>query len=399
MPRKMHPEFGTVNERVFPAVALDDQLQTWLEQFKARKLLHDFLVENDTLALWRPWIEGQTPEEFFGGQPSSERITYSHRLFRRVQRKLDEIGYGHGALHPRNIFLRQGGFELVDAMFNRVRLNPLAVPQDDPWLWGPCVPMGWTLKDWDRVSLLRTAALLAQNPSTWEKPMPIAQAAEMCRRWADELIGSAASSDDFIPVVREAAALLPAIVEAVFELPVFPLEEKLDALVARQGHDRMLRQRDEENLADLAAKYGLGSDQFGRRLRVWMLLSGYQQETELRFLAWELLKAGLFGEKLVSARACAAAERTFTHYGVDSKEAEVFVQQLLSQAAWYDERREAEKCRQFLAGHLESASEAPDEATADDLAKDFAEESELPPDVARRLVDLEIERRLLGLTR
>jgi hypothetical protein len=401
MPKKEHPEFGTVNERTFPAAALDGRLRATLEDFKKRGLIRGYRIEDEALTLWRPWIEGPTQDEFFRGLTGGDRSNFSRQLFRRAERKLNENSYGHGALHPRNIILRQsGGFELVDAMFNRLLLNPLAVSRDDLWLWGPCVPKGWTLKDWDRVSLLRTAAILAQSPSTWEKPIPTEQATEMCRKWAEELIRSANPTDDFIPVVREAVALLPTIVDAVFEPPVFPLEEELEALVTRQGHDRMLRRRDEVRLADLAAKYGLGSDQLDRLLRVWMLLHGYQQETELQFLAAELLKAGRYGEtQLVSARACAAAERAFTHYGVDSKEAEGFVQQLLFQAAWLDERQAAEKCRKFLAGHLESVSDAPNEATADDLAEDFAEESKFPPDVARRLVDLEIERRLLGLTR
>ena len=222
----------------------------------------------------------------------------------------------------------------------------------------------------------------------------------MCKQWADDLIQSAPAGADFIPVVLEAVALLPAIVDAVYEVPVFPLEETLEALVARQDRDRMLRQQDQESLVNLAAKYGLSGARIDRRLRVWMLLRGYRQETELRLLAGELLKAGLYGEtQLVSARACAAAERTFTHYGVATKEAADFVQQLLSQAAWYDERQAAEKCRQFLTGHLEIASKAPDEETVDDLAEDFAKEAKIPSDVARRLVDLEIERHLLGLTR
>lgn len=401
MSRKVHPKFGAVSERVFSAVALDEQMWADLETFKAEKLLLDSRVENDTLTLWRPWIEGQTQDEFFRGLQGRDRANYSHQLFRLLQSKLEGMGHSHGALHSRNIILREGGgFELVDAIFNCVRLNPLAVAQDDPWLWGPCIPKGWNLKDWDRVSLLRTAALLAQNPSVWEKSMPAEQAAEMCRQWADDLIQSTPAGADFISAVREAVKLLPKIVDADFEPPVFPLEEKLEALlVARQGQDRMLRERDEESLVDLAAKHSLDSDQLSRRLRVWMLLRGYRQEAELQFLAGELLKAGLYGEtQLVSARACAAAERTFTHYGVDPKEAESFVRQLLSQAAWLDERREAKKCRKFLAEHLKPTSAPPDEEKAKYYAEDFAEEAKLPPDVARRLVDLEIERRLLGLT-
>ncbi|HSK75295.1 MAG TPA: hypothetical protein VLQ45_02470, partial [Thermoanaerobaculia bacterium] len=298
-------------------------------------------------------------------------------------------GRGHGALHPRNIILRQSGFELVDAIFNRARLSALSGPGKDSWLWGPCVPEGWDLEDWDLISLLRTAALLAQDPLTWRKLRPAEEAAEMCRKWAEDCIRFAPAGADFIASVRQAVALLPVIVK----VSVFPLEEKLASLAARQGPDHMLRQGDEDNLLDLAARFGLGKEQFDQHLSVWMLLNKYQKESDLRFLAGELLKAGLHGEKLVSSRACAAAERTFTHYGVDAKEAAGLVQQLLAQGAWLDERRAGEKCRQFLA----TVSEHPDEEGIDDLATDLAEKLRASPEIARRLVDLELERRLLGL--
>jgi hypothetical protein len=240
MPRIEYPEFGLVNERSFPAAALDAGLRGSLEDFKRWGLIHEYRVENGTLTLWRPWIKGQTQDEFFRWLPNTERINYSHQLFRRVQRKLEEIGCGHGALHPRNIILRQGGgFELVDAIFNRVRLNPLAVMQDDPWLWGPCVPKSWTLKDWDRVSLLRTTTLLAQNPATWEKPIPTEQAAEMCRKWADEFIQSAPAGADVIHVAHEAVALLPALLDATFELPPeAPPAKQAELIETRKGKTR-----------------------------------------------------------------------------------------------------------------------------------------------------------------
>lgn len=396
MPKKEHPKFGPVNERTFPAVKVDDGLRTALGDFKRRSLIHDYNLDHETLTLWRPCVDGQTQEEAFRGMAGGDRISYSRLIFRRAERKLREMDCGHGALHPRNIILRQGGaIELVDAIFNRVRIPPLSVPLADPWLWGPCVPEGWSLRAWDLVSLLRTAALLARDPAGWAKPIPGEEAVEICRNWAKGFIKDTQAGDDFIPVVDEAVALLSKILTAF----VFPLDMELAALAARKGGDHMLRQRDEESLVDLAAKYGLGSDQLGQRLRVWMLLHGYREESELRLLAGELLKAGLYADKLVSARACAAAERTFTHYGVDPKEAADLVRQLLARAAWLDERWAAEQCRQFLAGELETASENLDEEAAEDLAADFAEELELPPDVARRLVDLELERRLLGLTR
>jgi hypothetical protein len=401
MPRKEHPEYGPVNERTLPASTLDDGLRASLEDFKKRGLIRHYSMEGEKLTLLRPWIEGQTQEEFFRGLTGGDRITYSHQLFRSVERKLGELGVGHGALHPRNIILRQvilrpgDVVELVDAVFNRVRMEPLSASQDNPWLWGPGVPKGWSLEDWDRVSLLRTAALLAGGSSVW-RPLLVADAVEICQRWALEFIGSETSSGaDFVASVRKAVALLPRIVES----SRFPLEEKLAALAARQGADRMLRRKEEEELAGLAAQFGLGRDQIGRRLRTWMVLSHYRQESELRSLAAELLKAGLYRDTvLVSARACAAAERTFTHYGVDPKEAAGLVQQLLAQAKCLDERRAAQECSRFLAGHLKAATEPPDDDKAEELAAEFAEASGFPPDVARRLVDLEFERRLLGLT-
>lgn len=209
MPKIEHPEFGLVNERSFPAAALDSGLRDSLEEFKGRGLICGYHIEDAMLTLSRPWVEGQTQEEFFRGLSSADRSNYSQLLFRRVQRKLEEMGHGHGALHSRNIISRQGGgFEVVDAVFNRVRMGPPTVPQDDPWMWGPCVPKGWSLQDWDRVSLLRTAALLALGPSAW-KPLPVQEVVEMCHRWAAEFIETAPSGADFIAPVRNAVNLLP----------------------------------------------------------------------------------------------------------------------------------------------------------------------------------------------
>lgn len=378
-----------MNERTFPVSVLDEELCISLEDFKRRGLIHDYRLAEEILTLWRPWIEGQTQEEVFDGLQVGERIRSSQQLFRVVHQRLRESGQGHGALHPRNIILRQSGFELVDAIFNRACLSALSGPGKDSWLWGPCLPEDWDLKDWDLISLLRTAALLAQDPSTWRKLRPVEEVAEICRKWAEDCIRSAPGGADFVVSVRQAMALLQEIVK----ISVFPLEEKLANLAVRQGRDRMLRQRDEDNLADLGVRFGLGREQFDQRLRVWMLLNKYRKESELRSLAGELLKAGLYGEKLVSSRACAAAERTFTHYGVDAKEAAGLVQQFLAQGAWLDERRAGEKCRQFL----ERVSEYPEEECIGRLAMDFAEDLTASPKVARRIVDLEFERRLLGL--
>src|SRR5262245_26441374 len=146
MPRIEHPEFGPVNERTFPAAALDADrgLRVALEDFKGRGQIRDYRIDNETLTLWRPWIEGRTQEEHFGGLITRERIGYSRNLFQRVREKLDQMKHGHGALHPRNIIVRNdGGLELADERFNTVRLHPHAVSKHDIWLWGPCLPEGW----------------------------------------------------------------------------------------------------------------------------------------------------------------------------------------------------------------------------------------------------------------
>jgi hypothetical protein len=400
MARIEHPEFGIVGERIFPVATLDAGLRRSLAELKKRSVICDFQIDNDTLTLWRPWLEGQTIDEYFRERKANERTTLSSQLFRSAQRRLSELGSGHGALHPRNLLDRQsGGLDLVDVVFNSVVMNPHAVSQGDPWLWGPCLPKGWSLEKWDRVSLLRTAALLAQEPSSWVVPRSREEIADLCRLWAENLIGSFTAKPDFISTIEEAVKLLPEIVKAEFELPSFPLEDELEALVIRQGKDRMLRERDEEDLRSRGGQKGLGSEPFRQRLQVWSLRRGFREERELRHLAEEFLSAGLFGESkwMATARACAAAERTFTYFGVDPQEAARYVEQILSEKGWIDERRAVEQCRPFVTEQVQVSPLTSDEAIVEKIAAELAAKNGYPPEVARRVVDLEVERRLLGL--
>lgn len=218
MPRKVLPKFGPVNERTFPAPRVGPGMLDLLEDFKGRGLISDYRHVDGLLTVWRPWVEGQTQDEVFRDLSMRERISNSRQLFRLVQSKLDELEQGHGALHPRNIILRrEGGFALVDARFNRICMSSPASLRDDSWLWGPCVPEGWEMANWDLVSLLRTAALLAQDPSLWLKAQPDKrETADLCRGWAENLLASAPSSADFASRVYGAVDLLDEILRASF---------------------------------------------------------------------------------------------------------------------------------------------------------------------------------------
>jgi hypothetical protein len=392
MSLRKHPDFGPVSERTFPESAIDDEFRSHLNAFKERKVLCDFRFEDSTFTLWRPWIDGQTQEEYFRGLSPIERVSFSHALFRFLYRKLREMNFGHGALHPGNMILAQrDGTHLVDAVFNSVRLCSDEALDYTVWLWAPCLPENWSLEDWDRVSLLRTAALLAQEPKVWEKQLTREEVVDLCRTWAEGYLKEL-SGNPFAGSVKETMELLPRMLEA------FPLEGELELLAARQGDDHMLREKDEEALLKRAAAAGVESRKLAVDLQAWLLDKDFRREQEVGKLAEEFLMSGLYGKskRLVTARACMAAERSFTYFGVPPEEAAARVEQLLARGGWIDERRAAVACRQFVAERL-SDLDPSTEQTEKLVAGLAGAMLGYPEEVARRLVSLEIERRHLGL--
>jgi hypothetical protein len=393
MPRKSHPEFGTVNERWFPLPPSGAPIQARLEAAKQEGLLLGFEIGRTTFVLWRPWLQGETLDEIFRTLSAHESVNLSRDLFRMAQKKLDQRATGHGALHARNIVV-QNGVEFVDASFNSVRLNPHAISNDDPWLWGPCIPKGWSLQDWDQVSLLRTAALLAQEPSTWEAKRTREEVAGLCRQWAADFNLSAPKGADFLSTVAKAVELLPAIVAADFDLPPFPLEAELQARVDEGRLSRILAPQMKKELEAAMEQLGLNPTETRQHLQAWMLRHGVQPEQDLLQLADQILRSGLDG-KIVSARACAAAERLLTQHGAAPEEAAARVRDLLRRGKWLDERPAEGECRTLIAEKLKSSEVHVDEETREGLAAALAQRIGYPPVLAQRLVDLELERRLL----
>ena len=393
MGRKQHAEYGDVNERAFPLAKLDDRLRAWLEKFKTRKIICDYRIDDDALVLWRPCHGNETADRFFRDRVgSTERMTYSGALFRRVCEKLEAMDSGHGALHPGNIIVPPGRVDLVDALFNSVLLSPNLVSYSI-WLWRRSLPKGWTLEDWDLVSLLRTAALLSREPASWLEPLSREKAAEICRDWAEK-VTTDDSSADFLFKIRKAVSLLDAIVQ-----PALSLDEKLEELRQRMGKTKVLRKRDEDEIRACADDYQLDREALDKRLTVWLNQNDYRGEHELDELAEELLDAGRWGSsrKLVTARACRAAERAYAYYGMSSADAEDGVKQILTTAGWGDERQATLQCQQLFNKRLQAPGQIPEGALVEELRASLAKELGCPSDVAGRLVDLEVERRLLGL--
>lgn len=158
---------------------------------------------------------------------------------------------------------------------------------------------------------------------------------------------------------------------------------------------------DEEATRKRAAEHGLIGEEVDQRLRIWIVQNSFLRERELGELAEDLLQAGLWGDskRLVTTRACAAAERVYSHYGMSSADAAQAVQRIFSTstAGWVDERQAALRCQQLFAKKLPAAGQIPEPALVEELIAGLIEEPGYPADVARRLVDLEVERRLLGL--
>jgi hypothetical protein len=226
MAKVQDPELGWVSERTFPSAAVDAGLRSTLESFLQRDVLSYYAIENGILTLKRRWIEGQISEEVFRDLPAQERFALSIDLFRLVHSRLETMGQSHGALHARNIIvLETSGFELVDRTFNSVTLAPRAVEQNDPWLWGPCIPKDWSAQDWDLVSLLRTATLLAEEPSAWNKQRKRREVVKLCRRWAERVCAADTPPSFFTAIVEKARDLLDDILTTSFDLPPEPVKE------------------------------------------------------------------------------------------------------------------------------------------------------------------------------
>jgi hypothetical protein len=180
-----------------------------------------YRLKGQTLTLWRPWVEGVTAEKYFEGLTVRDRLDTSRSFFRRVTSKLEKKGFRHGALHARNLIIldENAEIEVVDAIFNSVSLNPCAVLENEPWLWGPSVPQNMPVESWDRVSLMRTAALLAAGPSLWSRTVARDEAIELTRDWIGDYIRSFPEGADLVRGLEKDRRLLDLISEAVFALP------------------------------------------------------------------------------------------------------------------------------------------------------------------------------------
>ncbi|NJL26694.1 MAG: hypothetical protein HC897_01885 [Thermoanaerobaculia bacterium] len=396
MAKLEHPRYGTVSERSFPAAALADDQLPILETFKKTEVIHDFRLDGGKLTLWRPWLEADAIDVSFRSMSVTDRILYSRTIFKRLLALLQSLATGHGAPHPGNIFLVDDrDLVLVDAVFNNVVHAHESI--DDAtlvWLWGRRVPRGWSLRDWDRVSLVRVSTLLAQHPSTWEERLSNQDMAALCRQWVEEAVGACGPGSDDAQPLKDALPLLDRIGDEKPRPPEEILEEDLAKLERAKPGLRVLLEQDEEQLRAHAETVGSSHGQIDAQIGGWLAFHRIRRESELRALAEELLRLGLWGasRKLVAARSCIAAERVFTHHGIDRAEAGARVWLLLSENHWIDEREAARHCHTFYDELLKAGT-----VTMKTLAAHVTAKLEYPPDVAERLAELELERQLLGL--
>ncbi len=405
MGRKIeHQDSGTVLERRFPGVAPTEELRSYLKRFREQGVISGFRFGTSGLVVQRPRVEGAAPEEFFRDATAKEAIDFSRDLFRLVLKEvkpLHEEGSGHGALHPGNIIVAgQSGIRTPDALLNRSCLTPQAIDPPSVWLWGAGVPQGWSLADWDKISLLRTAALLAEGPEAWEGTLQRSEAERICRQWAGKVNATLPGGSDLGEEVLAVTALIDDLGDATFgplfrPPPIHPIEEELQAL-AKQG-GRVLRAEAEAEVRQRAAAAGLTEDEIIQRIELWLLGSGLLRDREVDDWARDFLEASRDEAGLVKRRACAAAERCYELYGIDAEEAKRRLGELLDEIDGLDERELGASCRRYVEGHLSVPVSRLEADQVERMVDGFAAESRQPRPVAGRLVSLELERLRLGV--
>lgn len=398
MARIVHPVHGTVSERSFPAASVSDQLKDELGSLKSSGAICEFDLDASSLTLKRPWVEGENLEESFRRVGArSGRFSGSRSVLARTFEQLAELGGWHGSLHARNIiFSKEGNFVLVDRLMNRTRLGPWAPEAADYWLWGHCLPDDWLPSDWDRVSLLRTAALLCAGPETWGTTHSADQAVALCREWAAEITSAAEDGDVLLPKVNRAVGLLDRIVTARFSRvstpqgPGFSVEDELDGLRSKQGARRILGVIDEQRLRAKAHQGGM-QDEADLHIEAWLIRQDFRREREVAEIARGLLLAGrVSGTKLASSRACGAAEAAWTHFGATVGEARSQLRALLAEEGLHDERDELLACRDWLRHRNDWAP--PYQPKLSELTTALAAQRGDGPETARHLLELETER-------
>lgn len=400
-PRTIEP--GADRKREFRWVAAEPFLVERLDRAKGSGAITSYAFSDDVLTVWRPWIAGNDALEEFSRLKGVDRITFSHLLFRNVA-KILAGGVEHGALHPGNVLLQPGGgFKLVDGYFNKVLLNPREVPKDGIWLWGPCIPAGWTIADWDAVSLLRTAALLSKVDTSQPPRRSDEEVKLLCRQWADGATrnsgGSQTNVTDYLNWIQISLELLARIPAESISVPPFPLEDHLQGLLDLQAPKLLLGEQQEVRLRSQATSEALAGPELDSRIDAWLLLKGARREREVLGLVANLLEAGLDGGpgKWVSIRSIRLAEQLFISTGFGRDSAAEQVGGILQRSGWRHGGEVVESCRRRIAESLDLRSGEPEPAVVERLAAEFSRSQGLSPHAARRLFDVEIEARLLGL--
>jgi hypothetical protein len=321
-----HPKWGLVYRRVFRGFAWDAKIERDLQSAEASGNVLEFRREGGDLVVLRRWVEGEDVRSFFTGATFIERRDLSRDLFAAIIGQLGERV--HGAVHPNNLRQVDGKPVLLDWVANAARLQtvPESAVTYDLWLWQPRIPQDFKAGAWDRVNLLRMAALLEQGPSFWQESLPFPNMVQLCRSWVEDYIPELTAGDSLESKLREVLHYMDSIqppppleIEKLAQL-----EEHLGAFLKRRG-DRMLRSEDEKALREMS-----GGDA-SVLLAVALRLRDAERQEAVMETASDFLRAGVYekGRRSVRSSACRNAERIFLGLGVPHKEAKGLVQQLL----------------------------------------------------------------------
>ena len=338
-----HPKWGQPRRRVFRDVAWDAKLEQDLQSAANSGSILEFQREENGLVVLRSWVDGTAVRSFFSDATFIERRDRSRDLFAAVIGQLGERT--HGAVHPENMLKVEEDLVLFDWVANAAKLR--TVPESsvtyDLWLWQPYTPPEWNTRNWDRVNLLRMAALLEQGPP-WEAPLPFPSMIQLCRFWAESYIRDLTAGDDLEPELREALRLLEVIQPpqpTPLPLPPSPppeieklseLEEHLETLFRKRGN-RILHSEDEKFIDQ---KFGVDASVL---LTVALRLLNAEKQEDVKKVAKAFLDVGVYERsRIVRSSACRNAERLFVGLGVPYEEAESLVKQLLASHGMKDSR-------------------------------------------------------------
>jgi len=395
---------GPVYERSFVGFRRDAEVEAALDSATRFGALVEFKIEGGALVTRRRWFESKPLDQLFLDADDAERRRNSSTVFSRLWQELSRLanaGCAHGAVHPANVLVANGGLQLVDAVANTTRLGFGDARLSQGWLWGARRPEAVPWAEWDGANLLRMATLLGLPTHQNVRAEAAASIFARCEAWAANAMDALPSGSDVGRGIELALDAAKRIVGALGAAPQIPVslgkrDVVLDVALAPLRHPeiirpppprpnpavaatitpppaesedevvrviaestfrgaaglRMLHKHREDQLVQIAEGRGVPAARARTLLTHWLRRGGYVREAELFESARVSVRAGTQFHVWVPRNVLMNAQRTFTQYGVSPQEAEDLVATVLRELGLSDEREGERKWHPSLDAYV-----------------------------------------------